>query len=394
MEKQILIISECTKRSGSEGLTTQLVSLLNRIKEPICNVSVFNRFLARGNHVSDYPNNDYYYIPTSLFLLYLLRIPMFGNWLRIQLVSYRLKRVFKNHKFDLMIIYQIPNYSHKLVRIAHAFECKVMLRPWGSDVLRASRKEQNSIRKAYHEAEYIGGDPDSNVIKNARQLYSVPENKIVNLLSSFKSVNRIFELKGLYSREQMSQDLSIPLNRKNIICGYNLGEGQRHKLIIEQINSIKQYLPSDYQLIFPITYGWNKDSLQYKESLKLLCRQYGLNAVFLEKFLTTDQMVYLHLITDLFITIQPTDSGNAFLIEALMSGNQIITGKWLSYTQFERFGSPFYLCEKPEDLGKVLKDYFTNAVPPVYPSKSLIEDFIERTKVSPEERWSTFLATI
>ena len=393
MNKSILVVSECTKRSNAPGLTNGLVTILKRIKEPSCKICVFNRVISHNNKSTDYSECDYYYIDSPFFLFFLLRLPFISSYLRAWIVTKRLRQILKKQRFDLIIIDQIPYYSYQLVRIAHAYGVKVLLRPWGSDVLRLDRVSEN-LRKTYNIADYIGGDPESNVMRNAQEIYNVPDNKIINLLSNFKNVKRILDLKGKYSREYMSERLSIPVSKINIVCGYNMGEGQRHRLMIEQLHSIKDYLPSDYQLIFPVSYGWNHNPQKYKETLKHLCKQYGLNAYFIENYISAELMDFLHLITDYFITIQPTDNGSSFLIEALMCGNQVITGRWLNYLQFEKFGLPYYLCDSPNDLGKVFKDIITNAIPQVYPSQELVNDFIGRTSVPVEDRWSSFLATI
>ena len=118
-------------------------------------------------------------------------------------------------------------------------------------------------------------------------------------------------------------------------------------------------------------------SREYFEIISKRCADNQLKAVFLREFISNEQMAYLHLITDLFINIQDSDCGNAFMIEALFARNQIITGKWLHYEQFEQFGIPYLLIDKKEDLSDKLREVLTE------PDKKCLvpDDLIEMYRI-------------
>ena len=185
----------------------------------------------------------------------------------------------------------------------------------------------------------------------------------------------------------MHEALHIPFSNYNIICGYNADPGQQHLSSIAALSCVKERLPEDYQIIFPVSYG---DRNGYIDSLKKACETYGLNSFFIESYISDEQMALLHLITDLYINNQKTDNGNAFLVEALSCGNCIISGSWLLYTQFEDYGIPYYQFESQKELGNVIKSIIEEDHPTVSVPNELIKDLQSRTIGNLKNEWSLF----
>ena len=392
MTKRILLINDCPRRAGGPGLAASKVAFFNDLDDPKCQTDLLDTSFFMAHHAEDYQAHEYFAMPSSLWIKYLLKVPHINRVVIEKVVCREFKRLMSKKEYDLVFLYQIPFYSSKIVDIAHKFKTRVLLQPWGSDVLRAEGRDKENVRKTYHSADFLGGNLENNIFVRARDEFGVPESKMIDLKAAMKGVAVADEFKGKYSRGEMSEMLGIPYSPYNIICGYNTYSGQRHKLIISECLSIKESLPEGYQLVFPVTYGGN--GKEYVEELKQLCSEGHLNAVFLEKFMTPEQIAYLHLVTDLYINIQPTDTGNAFLIEAISCGNQIVTGSWLGYEQFKQFGNPFYLCDKQEDLGQLLKMIFTKAVDPIYPPDALVKSWVDNSKIPSSVRWQKFLKTI
>ena len=164
-----------------------------------------------------------------------------------------------------------------------------------------------------------------------------------------ETISSIIKLKGNSTRELMSYELGIPVSNYNICCGYNAQRAQRHKEMLQALADNREYLPSGYQILIPLTYGEGKQQL-FGE-LKKLSEGLSLNTVFFTDYMTADQVAYLRLVTDLFIHVQTTDAANASLQEFLLAGSACINGKWLSYPYLESDGIPYYQCDDIAHLG-------------------------------------------
>ena len=211
------------------------------------------------------------------------------------------------------------------------------------------------------------GSFNSNTIKASREIFNVQETKVKEKRTFVSGIAILDSIKDKYSRKEMSDILNISESSYNVVCSYNGYVTHNHKAIIEAIAQNKGILPADYQLVFPLTYG---SAPGYIDSIKSKCREEGLKAIFITKFLSGEQMACLHFLTDLFIEIQPTDAGNAFLIEALYAKNEIITGRWLHYEQFEKYGLPYHLIDTVEELPQKISDVVSKKLPkPIVPEQ-------------------------
>ena len=232
-----------------------------------------------------------------------------------RIITKALDKLLRNNHFDLIIIHEIPAFADKIVSIAHKYGAKVVFYPWGSDILRRTNKIKKRLKNAFNEVDYVTGNIGSNCTISVIDDYGVSKSKLRLKKKMFlKGIKAIDEVKGMYSKQDMLKRIGLPPSDYIIVCGYNGYSAQRHKLIIESVCDNYSVLPDNYLLVFPITYGCNE---QYYNELNELCENNNVNACFLREYLTDEQMALLHLSTDLFIEIQPTDCGNAFMIEAL-----------------------------------------------------------------------------
>lgn len=378
--KKILFVSSCTKRGNTTGLTGKLLDSLANADRQKYEINLFDTGFFESNHnPNDNSVEHYYGLPKYKIEKLVRKIPyvrsVYAKWLIVN----QFKKIAKNG-FDLVVIYQISNTSEQIVKIAHKFGAKVMLYPWGSDILCCSGSAKKHIRNAFNNSDFVGGAPKSNCILAVQYDYGVPGDKIKLHKNYLSGVNILQNIDCKISRAQMHESLFIPYSEYNIVCCYSGNQAHNHNVVLDAIIENKSILPEGYQLIFPMTYGATET---YYESIKKRCIENQLNAFFLREFITNEQMAYLHLVTDLFINIQNSDCGNAFMIEALFAKNRIVTGRWLHYEQFEQFGVPYHLIDKPEDLSAELYLIFSNQEPrPVIPEQliemyRIPEDYVE-----------------
>ena len=383
--KKILVVSNCSKRGTSTGLAGKFLDQLSKIDKQQFQIFLLDTsFNADGAKQSLYPVHSHFTLPKSIVRILVRKIPGLRGIYGINMAIKTYKSLLKKYSFDWVVLYQVQPKADQWTKIAHQYNSKIAFVPWGSEVLRVSGKKQERLRIAFSEVDYVIGAEYANTLLSARDVYSVPEIKLIYYKNYLKGVKLIGKVRDKYSREEMMSSIGIPQSEYNILCGYNGYAGQNHKTIIDALNKNRNILPKGYQLVFPITYGASDD---YIEDLKAYCTQLELKSVFITEYLTDEQVAFLHLVTDLFIQIQPTDDGNDFMKEALFAQNQIVTGRWLKYYQFEQYGDPYYVIDTIEELPIMLSRIFSCEVPvPTVPSQ-LVEDMDSASETDNKLFW-------
>lgn len=362
-KKQFLVVSCCSTRGDSGGLTGQLIKHLNLVKGDLFEISLFDiGFFNYKRCLDAYDVKNYYELPNYGIEKLFRRIPIIRGKYAEWLVLNTFDSLLRNKHFDLIIVYEVPSFADCLVTVSHKYGAKIIFYPWGSDILRRSNRIKKRLQKAFNHVDFVAGSPDSNCIISVLNDYAVPESKLRLKKLTLKGTREIDNVVGKFSKKEMLAMIGIPYSDYLIVGGYNGSQSQGHRLIIKSISENTSVLPTDYLLVFPMSYGCEES---YYLELKELCEEYGVKAFFIRDYLTDNQIALLHLSTDLFIEIQPTDCGNAFMIEALYANNQIITGKWLKYEQFERFGIPYHLISEPEELSQMINHIMTGKEQPI-----------------------------
>ena len=369
--KKILVVSNCSRRGTSSGLTGKFLDQLSKVDNRKFSISLLDISTGNDNSQLNYPVESHFKLPKGIIWNFISKIPKIRSWHASNLAIKTYKDLLKQRKFVGVILYQVQPNADEWTRIAHENNAKIMFVPWGSEVLRASDKVKKNLHQAFAEVDFVIGALDANTLISAKEEFNVSDHKILQYKNYLKGVKLISEYQGKKTRKDMISSLGLPYSDCNILCGYNGYVGQRHKIIIDALSQVRSKLPKDYQLVFPITYGASQG---YVDELRTLCEKKELKANFITNYLTDEQVAYLHLITDLFIQIQPTDDGNDFTKEALYARNEIITGKWLNYIQFEKYGTPYHLINRLEELPIVLFKYFTGEEPKAIIPQKLIEE--------------------
>lgn len=278
------------------------------------------------------------------------------NYIRrfIRLVSFT--RWFNKHyKFDNKCdVVNVQFVSRQMIYltpfILHNFQ-KIVLSFWGSDLLRENNLILFLLRKLVHNATYITVETNDmkKIFMKKFSYHDESKIKFVRFGSpTLECIDKCTEEQD----ETFRKKFDIPDNKKIIVIGYNNREGQQHIKAIDSIyrNNIS---PSDIFIILPWTYG-DSTQLYKKEVENHLTNKY--DYTFIEERMTDEEVASLRRITDVMIQIQITDSFSASMMETLYAGNKIITGKWLPYDSLIKMGISINLVEKPEDVGKHLKE--------------------------------------
>ena len=227
---------------------------------------------------------------------------------------------------------------------------KMVLMPWGSDVLRAKKRKLNRIIKLVRRADYVTcGRHAPRFRQQIMNLLNVPEEKMVAAGFGTEMIDLI----------NLHPELTLDNAKKRvgldghyvIVCGYNASPFQQHLKIIEAIGKIKGLLPQNMILLFPMTYGRNEKYIKAViDKLNTLHLPYRM----LNDYLSNEDLLYYRRCADLFIHAQTTDANSGTVAEYLLCDTKVINGAWLSYPQREKYGMPYYTFHSFDELEKVI----------------------------------------
>lgn len=246
--------------------------------------------------------------------------------------------------------YLLPKYNTIIKRI-RTVSNYCIASPWGSDILRANEKDLQKLRKFVNHNDYVTAPKGYRFEDDIKEKLLVRENKLYDILLGDKIIDTINKNKYIDTIDAKS---SFGLKDFYVItCGYNASEAQNHLSIINSINTIVEKLPSNYCLLFPMTYGNNNKDEYIKvirSKLDELCMTYKI----IDTYLTEMDVCRIRVATDVFIHAQTTDAACGTVTEYLLCNKKILNAVWLKYPQRERFGTPFYTFNTFDDLPHVL----------------------------------------
>ena len=264
-----------------------------------------------------------------------------------------IKRIAKDSHYDIINIhYPTIEFSYA-INVMRKIANAIVLSPWGSDVYRINKLQQRKLKELYQKSDWITGLDNKRFWYDIAKIFNVPIEKIIHLNIASETVDYMATHLEIISQNQAKEILKVK-DQYVITCGYNGNPAQQHKAIIEAIAKIKNDLPSQFVLLFPVTYGGNK---KYIDELKEDVSRNGINAVFLERYMNMEEMFYLVQATDVFIHIQTTDSDSLCVKEYLFCKKKVVHGSWIEYDDFKKYPpEPFYKVDNINDLDSVIVD--------------------------------------
>ena len=278
--------------------------------------------------------------------------------LRVLATKYMQIRFFskfsKNRRYDIINIHFANRYMSFVYKYLRAMSDRIVMIPWGSDILRRPKKNLEQLSYLYQKADYIAATPSSPVGKRILQEFKVNPEKMVGSFWGSAGIDYAIEKGKLISQEESKERFGLS-GRYVITCGYNRQEAQQHKAIIEAIDKKRKQLPENLILLFPMTYGNIGTQGKYVEEVKDECKKRNLQAVFVTEFLSLEDLYKLRNATDMFIHVQTTDAFSGSVQEYILCNKKIIHGSWNKYEQLEDFKPLFYFpVDKLENLGEVI----------------------------------------
>lgn len=277
------------------------------------------------------------------------------HWLKELVTKHKQCRFFsqfcKKRRYDIISIHFANRYMSYVYKYLRAMSDNIVITPWGSDVLRRSKNDLKLLSILYNKADYIASSPDMPLGKKILEEFKIDPKKMVG---NFWGTNAVDY--AVCKGESISQEDAkrrFELNGKYVItCGYNSHEAQQHKAIISAIDHVKEQLPNNLTLLFPMTYGKKG---KYFEEIKEECKRLNLNSIFITDFLSIEDLYKLRKATDIFVHVQTTDASSGSVQEYILCNKKIVHGSWIKYEALESFSPLFYFpVDKIENLGEVI----------------------------------------
>ena len=278
--------------------------------------------------------------------------------LRVLATKYMQIRFFskfsKNRRYDIINIHFANRYMSFVYKYLRTMSDKIVMIPWGSDILRRPKKNLEQLSYLYQKADYIAATPSSPIGRTILEKFKVNPEKIVGSFWGSAGIDYAIEKGKLISQEESKERFGLS-GKYVITCGYNRQEAQQHKAIIEAIDKKRKQLPENLILLFPMTYGNMTIQGKYVEEVKDECKKRNLQTVFVTEFLSLEDLYKLRNATDMFIHVQTTDAFSGSVQEYILCNKKIIHGSWNKYEQLEDFKPLFYFpVDKLENLGEVI----------------------------------------
>lgn len=298
-----------------------------------------------------------------------------------------LKTFISGKHFDYVNIHYIkPEYVFLLDYLKQCAS-KLVLTPWGSDVLGINWLYRQLVQRTFNAADIVTGS-GNRFTEDFKRIFSVPESKFVSCIIGVEPIGYIFEHKNQIDVHEAKRQLGID-NHYVITCGYKAMESHQHLKIIEAVHQVQKQLPDNLLLLFPLTYPKNPE---YVQAIKQKVNEYGLKAVYFEQFLNISHLFLLRQATDIFIHIQPTDASSGSLWEYILCEKKIINGAWLQYPELIKNGvKPYYEVKNMDKLGQTIVDVYQSE--PIKINQELFKFFEKKQWKVVIKDWDNLFST-
>lgn len=265
---------------------------------------------------------------------------------------------------------------------------KSLVSPWGSDVYRITSWQRRILFRLYNKADNISGI-QNRFTEDVKRYFHVPQEKIVNLNIGSDTVDIILDKRDVVSDADAKAFWGIS-GRYAITCGYNGSAAQRHSEIIDAFYSVKAAMPENTVLVFPMTY---KADENYINTLKNKANDYGINTLFVCRYLSLEEMFMLIQASDMFVHVQITDADSATIKEYLLCRKKVLNGSWLYYDDLMAFKPiPFFPVENMDCLGDTIKKaYNSESILMSDQTEDLLKKFSWKYAIGD---WDKFYSTI
>lgn len=265
-------------------------------------------------------------------------------------------------RYDACQIHALNPVYAKVVDDLKSIAGRLIIYPWGSDILRAKSSDIPDLRELASKSDVITCHKGTRFDDDIITILQTSVEKIYDLSLGVIAIDEILK-RNAVTTEQAKCSLGVE-GRYTIVIGYNGSPGHNHLKAIESLASVKEQLPANYVVLIPLTYG---GTAAYKAQIESLLKSCDMPYKLFFQYMSDAEVVNLRKATDLFLHTQQTDANCGTIAEYLLCRKKIINPEWITYPHYESFGSPFYsfsnFDELPQTIVNAVRDT-TNKVSP------------------------------
>jgi glycosyltransferase involved in cell wall biosynthesis len=235
-------------------------------------------------------------------------------------------------------------------------EAKIVLSPWGSDLLRtagldAYRMQLWACERASRLVVYSLELRETLLAKFGRHL--LPKMRLASIGGGlFDAVDRARPVRAEFRRS-----LNIADDKVLACLGNNGHPSNQHVAVLRALGRLDDRDRARLTVILPMTYG---AADEYVRAVNDAASSAGVDVRVLRERMTDSQTACLRAATDILLFVPVSDSLSAALCEVLAAGGVAITGAWLPYGLLRREGIHFHevadIADIPARLSEILGD--------------------------------------
>jgi glycosyltransferase involved in cell wall biosynthesis len=259
-----------------------------------------------------------------------------GLFRRIYRKAFR-KTIIRKYiqKDDIVDMQWCGYYYAKYLKCIKKRNDKIVATPFGSDVLRATDKERNIQKIIFESAKLIV--LSINWTDQFISYFPFTENKIRNNQFGSKRYDLIMETWSEANKLEFRKKYQIKDNKIVVTVGYSANPVQQHLLFLEMLKDVDLEICKKLFLVFPLTYGINKET-DYYQTLKKSIYASGIDYILFEKRMSDYELCESRIISDIMVNLQVTDTQASSIKEAFAARNIVLVGDWLPYKFYEDLG--------------------------------------------------------
>lgn len=156
------------------------------------------------------------------------------------------------------------------------------------------------------------------------------------------------------SKDELRDKWNVPQDRIVVVCGHNGRREHQHLEMIKAFADCSKEVIDKYFFVIPMTYL--VPSEEYVEEVRNEMSKVTDQFVILRKYMNTDEMAEITILSDAMIHVQTTDQLSSTMVAHMYDGNIVIAGDWLPYGFLREEGVNFYSISDCSKLTWYLED--------------------------------------
>ncbi len=269
-----------------------------------------------------------------------------------------LKKSVRKQKFDVVHVFFLHIIYVFFISFIKKNTNRFIVTIFGSDFYRNKSWIKKLKGKVLKKADLITAtNPQTieDVFKYYKHLDKSKKRVIRFGNNNLSVIDELSDNNGLAS---VRKTFDLPLDKKVVVVGYSGSMVHQQIEILKQIDKIEPELKKEIILVFPLTYGNQKEHI-ITEVKNFLADRAFVYRIF-NNFLTIQDLAALRLCTDIFISLPLSDQLSRTLKENIYAGSIVITGSWLPYEILEQQGAEYYKINGLEQLPRLLNNIIKN----------------------------------